>query len=289
MALALPPLIIIHVLGTRAATVMFDIEPSYAWLMVLYWKWAPATGLRQTFVIVVAWIHGCMGVYYWMRLQSWWPTWRGYIYPFAFVVPVMALLGFVEGGKDALDLSGNREWMASVQAGVVGLDDPAVAKLYRIQSIFLATYTAVLILVLAARAVRLSRTRPAVREGTVEVAYVDGPTVIAPTGLSLLDVSRINEIAHTNICGGRGRCGTCRIRILDGAENLSGEMALERETLARIGAEAGTRLACQCVPNGSPIRIERLVPLDVDVDSALDSEKGRSLHPLEVSGASGAS
>ena len=65
MALLLPPLLVLHVLGTRGVSQMVDFGPSYAWLMVIYWKWQPWSGLRQVLVVVVAWIHGCMGFYYW--------------------------------------------------------------------------------------------------------------------------------------------------------------------------------------------------------------------------------
>ena len=48
------------------------------------------------------------------------------------------------------------------------------------------------------------------------VTYTDGPRVSAPRGLSLLEISRLNNIPHASVCGGRARCSTCRVRVVEG-------------------------------------------------------------------------
>jgi ferredoxin len=51
-------------------------------------------------------------------------------------------------------------------------------------------------------------------------------------------------------CFGHGSCGTCRVAVKKGAENLSAKGAMEKLTLWRmlsvIGREQEARLACQC-------------------------------------------
>lgn len=264
MALMLPPLMVMHVLGTRGLFMMVDFVPTYAWLMYLYWTVLPWSGLRQVLVVVVAWIHGCMGVYYWMRLQAWWPRWRGMLYPLAFVVPVAALLGFVEAGKEALALAGDPDWMAGIDAKAAVVDEATRDTLFRTQRIFISVYAIVLAGVLAARAWRL-RTRAG--DDVVQITYVDGPTVQLRSGLSLLEASRSQDVPHTSVCGGKGRCGTCRVRIVKGMEFLPAASALESQTLARVEAESDVRLACQSVPTGSPVTVERLVPLDAGIEA----------------------
>lgn len=66
--------------------------------------------------------------------------------------------------------------------------------------------------------------------------------------MTILEISRVNGIPHASLCGGRGRCGTCRIRIVDGGEVLPAESKLEQATLKRVGADVDTRLACQPIP-----------------------------------------
>jgi adenylate cyclase len=52
-----------------------------------------------------------------------------------------------------------------------------------------------------------------------------------------------------SICGGRGRCSTCRVQILQGGENLPLPGERERMTLASIAAPRDVRLACQLRPD----------------------------------------
>lgn len=48
-----------------------------------------------------------------------------------------------------------------------------------------------------------------------------------------------------------GRCGFCRVRVLEGAGNLSERNSLEDGLLESIDAPEDERLACQCQPSGS--------------------------------------
>ncbi len=55
-------------------------------------------------------------------------------------------------------------------------------------------------------------------------------------------------------CVGNGLCGTCRVLVKKGGENLSEKTFIEKLTLMRmfatIGNENEMRLACQCKVNG---------------------------------------
>jgi adenylate cyclase len=67
--------------------------------------------------------------------------------------------------------------------------------------------------------------------------------------MSVLEASRSAGIPHASVCGGRGRCSTCRIRLGDGAERQPPPSADEARVLKRIGANASVRLACQLRPS----------------------------------------
>ena len=279
LALLLPPLLILHLLGTRAASTIAEFQPTYPWLMLIYWKWLPEAGLRQVLVVMAAWIHGCMGMYYWMHVQRWWPRWRGLLYPLAFIVPVAALLGFVEAGKETLALAGDEQFMHGVFANVGEMTEETLATLVKAETRFIVIYLTVLVAVLVARAIRLRR------GAAVEVTYVDGPTVSSSAGLSLLEISRSQDVSHISMCGGKARCGTCRVRVIEGLEHLPEPGPLEARTLADMKAEPGTRLACQAVPNGSPLTIERLVPLDAELESRVARETPESADSPEPAAA----
>src|ERR1700730_6299056 len=112
LGLFIPPLLVLHLLASRGAALLDGFQPSYGWFMFVYWKQAPLNGLRQVLVVSAAWIHGCVGLHTWLRLRPWWPKAAGFVYPLVFLVPILALLGFVEAGKEALALlnGGDQDW-----------------------------------------------------------------------------------------------------------------------------------------------------------------------------------
>jgi ferredoxin len=60
--------------------------------------------------------------------------------------------------------------------------------------------------------------------------------------LDLIDEARF--VAFPLSCRG-AHCGVCRVHVLRGAEHLTEAAPAERETLARLQADADDRLACQ--------------------------------------------
>jgi len=280
LALALPPLLVLHVLGTRVVSTLVEFELSYAWLMWLYWEQIPMAGLRQVLVVVVAWIHGCMGIYYWTRLQPWWNKARGFVYPLVLVVPVLALLGFVEGGKEALILVKDPDWIDALLARASNVDDETIALIYRWENRFLVAYFTALALVLGLRAWRL---RGGGGRREIQVSYTGGPTVRTSMGRSLLEISRANEIPHASVCGGKGRCGTCRVRIVEGGESLPPRGDIEKAMLLRIEAPEDVRLACQLVPT-QDLAVERLLSELVDLKAVARPNRALPAEDLEVPG-----
>jgi adenylate cyclase len=88
------------------------------------------------------------------------------------------------------------------------------------------------------------------RRRNVRLTYPGGRVVAVPRGMSVLEASRARGIPHASVCGGRGRCSTCRVRIAGGqaADALPPPSAEERRVLARIKASPDVRLACQVRP-----------------------------------------
>ena len=82
----------------------------------------------------------------------------------------------------------------------------------------------------------------------------------------------MNEIPHADVCSGRGRCGTCRVRVDRGAEHLSPRNDIEDRTLARVHASAGDRLACQARVLGSGVSVTRLLPPFADASAAREPD-----------------
>src|SRR5690606_11870653 len=69
LGLCIPLLVVEHVLGTRIADEVFGLNDSYAYVLIVMFVQSPRTGLLQNLLILIAWGHGCIGVYYWLRLK----------------------------------------------------------------------------------------------------------------------------------------------------------------------------------------------------------------------------
>jgi adenylate cyclase len=109
----------------------------------------------------------------------------------------------------------------------------------------LGAFVLVVLAVCGARAVRGVRARYGRR---VRLRYPDGVSVSIEPGMSVLEASRAAGVPHASVCGGRGRCSTCRVRVGHGAEHLPAPAPDEARVLARIGAGRDVRLACQLRP-----------------------------------------
>ena len=118
--------------------------------------------------------------------------------------------------------------------------------------------------ILAVSILRRRRTR-------VVVSYDGGLTAVGRVGMSVLDVSRANDVPHACVCSGRGRCGTCRI-IVPADADLDPSAEAELATLLRVKAPPDARLACQAHLLGRPVSVRRVYPALVDAEAAREPE-----------------
>jgi class 3 adenylate cyclase/nitrite reductase/ring-hydroxylating ferredoxin subunit len=90
---------------------------------------------------------------------------------------------------------------------------------------------------------------------------------------TLLEAALRSGVPFAHACGGRAKCSTCRVWILNGLENCPDRNAEETLMANRLGLADEIRLACQLRPDGE-LRIRRLV-LD-ETDILLTSQLGDS-------------
>ncbi|MCJ2086100.1 adenylate/guanylate cyclase domain-containing protein [Methylobacterium sp. E-005] len=243
--LLIPPLLVSHITGTRVAFATEGLDKGYAQELYTFWIAAPMLGVLQVAVLIVAWVHGCTGLYFWLRLKPGFARAAPALLALAVLVPVVALLGFAQGGRAIRVLAQDPAWRAvALQPIHVGLPDQ-VARLAGIRDRMLLVYAGLVAAVIAARG---ARTLAEIQRGTVRLSYPDGRVVRVPRGTSVLEASRRNRIPHASVCGGRGRCSTCRIRVTDGSGGAPPPGRAEGAVLARIAAGPGVRLACQFRP-----------------------------------------
>ena len=93
----------------------------------------------------------------------------------------------------------------------------------------------------------------------IKIFFPGGRTIPVSRGYSVLDASREGNIPHASSCGGKGRCTTCRVKILSELTNIPKPNEVEKQVIDRLGFESNIRLACQLRPL-SDIKVLPLVP-----------------------------
>ena len=88
---------------------------------------------------------------------------------------------------------------------------------------------------------------------------------------TLLEAALRSGIAFAHACGGRAKCSTCRIWVVEGLQACSQRTAIEISMAERLGLADEVRLACQLKPKGA-LCVRRLVLDETDllITSQLD-------------------
>lgn len=254
LGLTIPPLLTVHALGTRLSHEWFGVDDSYSLLVLTLWHASPLDGLRQSILIAIAWLHGCIGLHFWLRLRPWYKRVAPLLLGWALLLPVLGLLGFSQAGHEVSNLiARNPNWIERVLTDAKVPPRSQREPLYGVERALIFGFAGLVALTLLARAARYAygrRTR-------IRIAYPDGREVQAPRNFSVLEASRYAGIPHASVCGGRGRCSTCRVRVTHGFAALPQPSVAEQRLLQRVGAAPNVRLACQL----RPTRDLSIVPL----------------------------
>ncbi len=252
------PLGALHVVGTRLAAELYGVDAGYPWVLgsLVADDWMGIA--RQFSLPIVVWLHACIGLHFAWRLRPWYRTWLPVLYAFALLVPVGGIVGAAIALRDIAELAQQPGFLGNLFARVHVPPAEGIANLYAISRDLQIGALVVLLAVLSARPLRDLWEK---RAGVVRLDYDERRRVAQPTGLSILEMSRIAGIPHASVCGGRGRCSTCRVR-MGGRDRgrLPPPSAEEQKVLARVGAPANVRLACQLRPPPGHYRVTPLLP-----------------------------
>jgi adenylate cyclase len=260
LGLSIPPLLSLHFVGTRMSHEWFGVEDSYSLLVLTLWHSSPWDGLKQATLITVAWLHGSIGFHFWLRLRPWYRRFAPTFLGCALLLPVLGLLGFTQAGHEVDNLVAREpNWIAQVVQRSKVPPRSQREPLYRLDDAIVVTYALAVVLTLLARVAR----DVFERRSRIRITYPDGREVQVPRGFSVLEASRFAGIAHASVCGGRGRCSTCRIRVSEGFLKQPPPSAGEQKVLQRIGAPPNVRLACQLRPV-EDISVTPLVPANAN-------------------------
>ncbi|MBE7635805.1 2Fe-2S iron-sulfur cluster binding domain-containing protein [Sneathiella sp. P13V-1] len=245
--LAIPPMVIYHIIGTRIVHETLGVNDTYTYVIYALWIATPYQSLLQTGALLIAWAHGCIGVHFWLRLKPSYEKAYPFLYPIALILPVLAICGFLVAAHDVEILAQDQEWLKHFFAKL-GLTNDDLIWAEGVRD------TGYILILGAWIILGLSRLFWSVHfrvKQLVTVKYPDGREVRVTPGTTVLEASQSGDIPHAAVCGGRGRCSTCRIRIIEGAHLLAPPSDQELSVLKRVGATENTRLACQVAAVGN--------------------------------------
>ena len=245
LGLAVPPLLAYHVVGTRLANAMYGTVDLYTRTLLGYFVQDYWGGARQIVLFSVAWTHGCIGLHFWLRFRAWYARAFPVILVAFVLLPVLAILGAAEAGREVIALAQDPGFAKQLAAETRSPQGAQRTELQQIRDAIFWTTWILLGLALAARAARSFIQR----RSTIRIRYLDGQEIQVPIGWTVLEASRWAGIPHASVCGGRGRCSTCRIRVAGDPALLPPPLPLERKVLKRVGAPPNVRLACQFRPD----------------------------------------
>ena len=260
LGLAIVPLLAGHVADTWGVRVLmgFNINYEFALSRLLT---DPGEVVRQAVLVIIVWGHAVVGLHFFLRLMPRYRYWRQRLYPLVLLLPLLVFLAIVRVGVD-LQVWQQDYLQPDIQQtfSLARITQQPANELLR--DAILIIYAALLGFTLFARAIR-ERLQ---KDSGVRIKHIRGQLLDGRPGQTLLEIIRAHSIPHASLCGGRGRCTTCRVRIDEGLFELEKPSPLEQFALDRIGAAPNVRLACQLRPE-SPIKIAPLLPPDLEVDS----------------------
>lgn len=81
----------------------------------------------------------------------------------------------------------------------------------------------------------------------VKISFKGKKAVEVPAGSTVLEAALEKGIPLYHTCGGNCSCSTCRVLVLDGAENLSSPETSETQVLDSFELKPPYRLGCQAM------------------------------------------
>ncbi|MDK4720979.1 MULTISPECIES: adenylate/guanylate cyclase domain-containing protein [unclassified Rhizobium] len=265
--LLVPVLLIDHIVGTRIVHEVYGYHDTYSAIVRTLWITSPVNGVRQSLVLLIVWLHGCIGVHFWLRYRAWYMAIAPVMLSLAIVLPILALLGFAAMGKTVaheVAQEDERGYPGGYYSDMRSYGETGsvpgsqmVETLWPYRAGFYGAFSLSIVALFGFRAHRRLRER----QYQIAIRYAGGEVVHAPRGFSVLEASRLGGIPHYSVCGGKGQCSTCRVQIIEGQENLPPPEPLEQKTLNRIGATPDVRLACQLRPTGNVSVLPLLTPM----------------------------
>jgi adenylate cyclase len=221
-------------------------------------------------MLLIVWIHGTLGLYYMIKIKTWYSKVSGIFKFFVIVIPILALLGIYRASREVIyEIEKHNALDEILKVSNITDYQAHKNKIINYEIYTIGTYT---FLIFSLFLIRFSYNKIRLKNHASDIHFADGTSIRIMKGMTILDGILLNGIPHAHVCGGRGRCTTCRIRIEKGMENLNKPGFDENSILHKISAPENVRLACQCQPTGQ-VKIHPLLPANISVQKVMGHNK----------------
>ena len=263
----IPPLALLpHMLASSYAPRFKDTQANYK--LVLDGTLEDGGIYFMGLFVIFVWVHGIIGITSMVKFHPVYQKYKNALLVISWLLPILAVLGAFTASKElATGIENNKISMAQVYAASnIGKD--LEAELMQTSDMLMLNYLYVLLAVTLFVFV-VHQLRKAFRK--IKITYPNGKEVRVTEGTSILEASREHRIGHVSMCGGRGRCSTCRVRVMSDLEVLPPRNGIERVVAERLSLQDNVRLACQLRPTSS-LEVRPLVNAPIENLTTEDRE-----------------
>ncbi len=180
LGLLIPLQLLPHIAHTTIAHQYFAVNDDYPYIIVLMWN-APVVWWQSALLLAV-WVHGCMGLHFWLRLTTWWHRALPYMIGLAVFIPSFALAGLLTEGRRIYDIFVEGSQRAALMASYNWPSRESFDTLRLIESRMVQIF----VLLVALTALSYGAKKLLRRRRSVRITYRNGPAVTAEKGMTLL-------------------------------------------------------------------------------------------------------
>jgi adenylate cyclase len=238
--LTIPFFLLLHISATRLQWWINGHDNTYAYYLYYHFRDAGFYFMLTTSILI--WVHAYLGLVDLLSLKPWFEKFRVRFALTYSALPILGLAGLISASGQVDRLAKNAAWVADLNRRHGGTYEELLKSSLMFYGIGLALTVSLLASLYFIRIFVLRRKS---RSAIISLKYAGGQSVLVPKNITILESSLLHGVEHAHVCGGNGRCSTCRVRILAGTENLTPAESTEKAVLQKIGAEGDIRLACQ--------------------------------------------
>jgi len=257
-AVLIPFFLASHLSVTLWGSRFLGLNDSYAFMIISTYIFDPFGYIILGLMLMLVWTHGSIGIIGLIEFREFYSKRRGLFQGLILGLPLLAYGGYIRASIELseasqsnpitiLELISNSNFTAEIGEKIVSLSDLLQFLVYPILlSLFVAFY--------------FIRNLLEKRFNSIQVQYTDGTNINVSRGSSLLEASHKAGRYHESVCGGRGRCTTCRVRVTSSLGELPKPNKIEQSVINRLNFDQSLRLACQLRPE-TDIEINPLIKL----------------------------